>query len=176
MPAMPKDRAIVACRNIMERDHAVTVMQWSVTIAAPAELVFDTIADLRAYDDWLPRSSAFHGTTILTDGPVTVGTRYVEPGPFGTRHGIVTRCSRPKRLDFEQPMTMRPALLGVIGITLTHEIEPAGPDTRLRRRLDLAPNGPARWFAPLLDRAFRAENERMLPILKQACEARASAV
>jgi 3-methyladenine DNA glycosylase Tag len=65
--------------------------------------VFSLLVELRNYDEWLPRSSAFRGTSEIFPGPIAVGTTYVERGPLGVRHGIVTHIVRPTELDFEQP-------------------------------------------------------------------------
>ncbi len=101
-------------------------LRFEADIEATAERVFSLLVELRDYDRWLPPSSAFHGTTRISDGPIGIGTTYVEPGPFGTRHGVVTALVRPTQLDFEQPMTLRPRFLGVLGIRLFHTLTPAG--------------------------------------------------
>jgi hypothetical protein len=128
--------------------------------------VFSILADLRKYDSWLPGSAAFHGTTKIADGPIAVGTTYVEPGPFGIRHGAVTDLSWPTQLNFEQPMTLKPRVLGVIGIKLFHTLTPGTGCVHLLRRLELSPRGPVRLMMPIVTKAFRIENERMMRILK----------
>ena len=87
-------------------------LSFEADIAASAERVFSLLADLRNYAQWLPASSAFYGTSEISEGPVGVGTTYVERTPVGVRHGVVTALVRPTRLDFEQPMTLKPRLLG----------------------------------------------------------------
>jgi uncharacterized protein YndB with AHSA1/START domain len=139
-------------------------------IQASAERVFSLLVELRDYDRWLPRSSAFHGTNKISDGPIKVGTTYVEPGPFGTRHGIVTRLIPPTHLDFEQPMTLRPRFLGVIGIKLFHRLTPGGDHVHVFRRLELLPKGTIKLAMPLVVSAFRSENERMMETLKAFAE------
>lgn len=99
-------------------------LKFEAEIRASAERVFSLLAELRDYDRWLPGSSAFHGTVSISEGPIAVGTTYVEPGPLGTRHGIVREMDRPTRLAFEQPMTLKPPFLGVIGIKLWHALTP----------------------------------------------------
>jgi hypothetical protein len=99
-------------------------LNWETEIAADADGVFSLIVELRDYGRWLPNSSAYHGTLEISDGPIRVGTTYIEPGPLGTRIGRVTKLIRPTTLNFEQPMTMKPSVLGVIGICLFHTISP----------------------------------------------------
>ena len=145
-------------------------LRFETDVGASADDVFSLLADLRGYDRWLPRSSAFHGTSTISDGPIGVGTTYVEPGPLGTRHGVVTRLTRPTRLDFEQPMTLRPSFLGVIGIKLFHTLTPEGDHVHVLRRLELTPSGPIKLAMPLVVSAFRSENERMMQVLKSSAE------
>jgi uncharacterized protein YndB with AHSA1/START domain len=145
-------------------------LRFEADIRASAERVFSLLIDLRNYDRWLPRSSAFHGTTKISDGPIEVGTRYVEPAPLGTRQGVVTGAVRPTLLNFEQPMTLRPRVLGVIGIRLFHTLTPAADSVHVLRRLELAPRGPVALVMPLVTNPFRAENERMMKALKAFAE------
>ncbi|MEJ0065284.1 MAG: SRPBCC family protein [Caulobacteraceae bacterium] len=146
-------------------------LTFEADIRASADRVFSLLADLRGYDRWLPPSPAFRGTTTISEGAIAVGTTYIEPGPLGTRRGVVTEMVRPTRLAFEQPMTLKPAMLGVIGIKLLHTLTLEGPSVRLRRDLDLVPRGPVRWAMPFVVRMFRTENERMMRTLKSYAEA-----
>lgn len=143
-------------------------------IGANAETVFALLADLRDYDRWLPRSQAFHGTSRVSDGPIGVGTTYIEDSPFGVRRGIVTGFVPPTRLDFEQPMQLKPAFLGEIGIKLFHVLAPQRQGVHLLRRLELSPKGFVTPLVPLIAQAFRMENERMMAALKTFAEAEAA--
>jgi uncharacterized protein YndB with AHSA1/START domain len=146
-------------------------LAFEAEIHASAERVFSLLAELRDYERWLPRSPAFHGTVTISDGPIAAGTTYVEPGPLGTRHGTVTKMDRPSRLDFEQPMTLKPRFLGVIGIRLFHTLTPHGPFVQLLRALELTSRGPIGLVMPFVVRMFRAENDRMMQALKAYTEA-----
>jgi uncharacterized protein YndB with AHSA1/START domain len=146
-------------------------LKFEAEIRASAERVFSLLADLRDYDRWLPSSSAFHGTVSISEGPIAVGTTYVEPGPLGTRHGTITEMDRPTRLAFEQPMTLKPRALGVIGIKLFHTLTLNGAAVHLLRALEIRPQGPIRLAIPFVARMFRAENERMMRTLKAYAEA-----
>lgn len=146
-------------------------LEFEADIEATAERVFSLLADLRDYDRWLPGSQAFHGTVRISDGPIVVGTSYVEPGPLGRRHGVVTLMDRPTRLAFEQPMTLKPRFAGVIGIRLLHTLTPNGATVHLKRELELSPRGPIKLAMSLVVKMFRAENERMMRTLKAYAEA-----
>src|ERR1022692_2214939 len=105
-------------------------------IQCPAEKIFDLIIDFSGQDRWLATSSAFHGTTEISSDPVTLGTTYTEPRPFGVRHGTVTEFERPA----EMPGVTR---VGRIGVPR-----------------------PLKLVQPVLVRAFRAESGRTLAALK----------
>ncbi len=130
-------------------------LHWKADIRASAERVFSLLAELRDYDRWLPRSSAFRGTDNISEGPIAVGTTYVEPGPLRVRHGKVIEFVPPTSLSFEQPMTMKPKALGVIGIRLRHTLIPGVDTVHLRRELQLDPHGPVKFAMPLVVLAFR---------------------
>jgi uncharacterized protein YndB with AHSA1/START domain len=168
-------RAGGECRNDEKRPEIVVIaFPFKADIHASAERVFSLLAELRDYDRWLPRSSAFNGTHRISEGPIAVGTTYVEPGPLGVRHGTVTELVRPTRLSFHQPMTMRPRFLGVIDIHLTHTIAPHADFVSLLRVVSLTPHGAVTLAMPLVVRAFRVENERMMRTLKDFAEKDAS--
>jgi uncharacterized protein YndB with AHSA1/START domain len=145
-------------------------LRWEADIRASAERVFSLLAGLRDYDRWLPRSSSFKGTNNISEGPIGVGTTYIEPGPFGVRHGKVTEFVPPTRLSFEQPMTMKPQALGVIGIRLSHTLTPGVDSVHLLRALQIEPQGPVKFALPFVMLAFRAENARMIKTLKAFAE------
>jgi uncharacterized protein YndB with AHSA1/START domain len=145
-------------------------LHFEADIAASVERVFGLLAELRDYDRWLPSSSAFRGTHYISEGPISVGTTYVEPGPFGVRHGRVTEYEPPRRLAFEQPMTLRPGAFGLIGIRLFMTLTPGAGSVHVRRDLQLDPRGPVKWLMPAIIPAFRAENVRMMKMLKAYAE------
>jgi uncharacterized protein YndB with AHSA1/START domain len=143
-------------------------------IRADAGFVFALLADLRDYDRWLPRSTAFHGTSRISEGPIRLGTTYIEESPVGVRHGIVTAFVPPTTLNFEQPMRSKSAVFGEIGIKLFHTLTPQTEGVLVLRQLQLTPKGPVRLFMPIIVRAFRTENERMMTALQSFAEAEAS--
>jgi uncharacterized protein YndB with AHSA1/START domain len=149
---------------------ALVKLRWDIDIRAGAGKVFSILAELRDYGRWLPSSSAFRGTHFISEGPIGVGTTYVEPGPLGVRHGKVTEFVPPTRLCFEQPMTLRPRAMGVLGIRLSHTLTPSGDTVRLCRELELEPDGPVKFLMALVVPAFRAENARMMKKLKAYAE------
>jgi uncharacterized protein YndB with AHSA1/START domain len=134
-------------------------------IQCPAEKIFDVIIDLRGQDRWLTKSSAFHGTSEISSNPVTLGTTYREPGPFGVRHGMVTEFERPAKITFRQPMTMK-LHAGTVDVTLRYTLTPTAESAHVRRVVTLGVPWPLRLFQPLLVHAVRVESRRILLALK----------
>lgn len=145
-------------------------LHFEADIAASAERVFSLLAELRDYDRWLPGSQAFRGTHRISEGPIGVGTTYIEPGPLGVRQGRVTEFVPPTRLSFEQPMSLKPKAFGTIGIRLCHTLTPGAGSVHLLRELQLDPRGLVRFMMPAIVPAFRAENRRMMQTLKTYAE------
>jgi uncharacterized protein YndB with AHSA1/START domain len=134
-------------------------------VLCPAEKIFDLIIDFRGQDRWLPRSSAFHGTTKVSSDPVALGTTYREPGPFGVRNGTVTEFERPTKITFHQPMTMR-LHSGTVDVTLRYTLTPNDGATHVSRVVTLGIPWPLRLLQPILVREFRTESGRTLLALK----------
>ena len=134
-------------------------------IHCSAEKIFDVIIDFRGQDRWLTKSSSFHGTNEISSNPVTLGTTYREPGPFGVRNGTVTEFERPARVTFHQPMTMR-LHAGTIDVTLRYTLSPGEESTRVKRVVTLGIPRSLKLAQPVLVYAFRAESGRTLLALK----------
>lgn len=137
--------------------------------------IFDILADLRHYGDWLPHSLVFKGTTAISPGPIGVGTTYVETSPWGTRRGVVTVIDRPDRIAYWQPMTLSPRWLGTVFVRVEDSLAPVGFSTLLRRDLQLRFRGVVTLAAPIVARSFVSEIERIQKWLKSHAEARTAA-
>jgi uncharacterized protein YndB with AHSA1/START domain len=127
-------------------------------IRCPAAKIFDVIIDFRGQDRWLTKSSAFHGTSQTSSNPVTLGTTYREPGPFGVRHGTVTEFERPAKITFHQPMTIK-LHAGTVDVTTRYTLTPQAETTHVQRVVTLGVPWSLKLFQPLLVRAFRVESD-----------------
>jgi len=143
----------------------MTELKLEADIGAPAENVFDLITDFGGQDRWLTRSSSFRGTTVLTPGPVALGTRYRESEPFGVRNGTVTEFERPARVTFHQPMTIR-LHAGTIDVTVRYTLTPDAGSTHVTRVVTLGIPWSLRLLRPVLAGAFKKESRRTLLALK----------
>jgi uncharacterized protein YndB with AHSA1/START domain len=139
-------------------------------IYCPAETIFDLITDFRGQDRWLSRSSAFRGTSAISENPVELGTTYREPGPLGVRNGVVTELERPTKITFDQPMTIR-LHAGVVDITMRYTLEPRGESTHVERHVTIDVPWTLKPFQPAIVHAFRVESGRTLVALKAYADA-----
>ncbi len=142
----------------------------STTIDQSRTVVFDHLIDLRRYDQWLPPSSVFRGTTSIADGPIRPGTTYVESSVWGTRQGTIEAMGRPCVVSYRQPMTLRPRWLGVVDVHIHDTLEVVGQSTVLTRNIRLGFNGPVRFVRRAVARAFRREIMRTHAALKAYAE------
>ena len=143
-------------------------------IGCSAERLFDLIVDLRGQDQWLGRSSAYHGTEAFSSNPAVLGTTYREPGPLGVRNGTVTEFDRPSKVAFHQPMTLRFGL-GTIDILMRYALSERPRVTHVERTLTIALPKTLTVFRPVLVRQFKAENVRALAALRAHAEGRTAA-
>lgn len=134
-------------------------------ISCPAERIFDLIVDFAGQDRWLTRSSAFRGTHQVSTDPVSLGTTYREPGPFGVRNGTVTELERPTKVTFHQPMTLKLGV-GILDVTVRYTLSPDVGKTHVRRVCSLGIPGHLKLLTPVIAAQFRAESARTLRALK----------
>jgi hypothetical protein len=138
-------------------------------IRCPAETIFEVIIDFRGQERWLPMSSAFRGTTEISSDPVTLGTTYREPGPFGVRNGTVTEFERPAKITFHQPMTLR-LHSGTIDVTLRYRLMAGTGSIHVNRTVTLGIPRSLTLVRPVIVRQFRSESARTLQMLKEYAE------
>jgi uncharacterized protein YndB with AHSA1/START domain len=148
----------------------VTEIPAETDIRCPAETIFDLIIDFGGQDRWLTRSSAYHGTMEVSTDPVTLGTTYREPGPFGVRHGRVTEFERPTAITFHQPMTIR-LHAGIVDVVMRYTLTPGDGSTRVQRLVTLGIPWSLKLLQPVLIREFRTESTRTLMALKAYADA-----
>ena len=66
-------------------------------VRGPAEKVFDLITDFGGQDRWLAKSSSFRGTTLLSSGPVGLGSDTASPSRSACGTGRSRNSSPPRR-------------------------------------------------------------------------------
>lgn len=143
----------------------MTELKLDADIGCPAEKVFDLITDFGGQERWLAPSSSFRGTTVISPGPVALGTTYRESEPFGVRNGTVTEFERPAKVTFHQPMTIK-LHAGTIDVTVRYTLTPNAGSTHVTRVVTLGVPWSLKLFQPVLVSAFRKESKRTLLALK----------
>jgi uncharacterized protein YndB with AHSA1/START domain len=142
-------------------------MQFTTTIQAPPEQVFNLIADLPNYGKWLPPSNLYGSVTQYSDLPVHKGTQYVDQGKASRMTGAVTEFDPPRRITFRQTSV---SLFGQLTIQIRYTLEPAGDGTRVLRETTITPSGGFRLLQPAILRPILRENERILGRMKAYLE------
>jgi len=142
-------------------------MQFETVIHRPVEDVFALIADLPNYAKWLSTSQLYAGVTQYSELPVREGTRYVDTGKMTRMTGAVTAFEPPSRMSFRQESI---SLFGALNIEIRYVLAAEGDETRVTRRVIVNSSGGYSLLQPVLLRAIRKENERILAAMKAYLE------
>ena len=133
-------------------------------IHRPPEDVFDFCSDLRSELQWNPKAKYVEK---LTDGPVSVGTRYQarwsNSGPTAVE---VIRFDPPRRWE---TTTRAPGM----NVRFQGTVTDATPGARYTASLELHPKGLARLVAPLALLAMRRQDQQHMHRIRQALESSA---
>ena len=147
-------------------------------VAAPADVLFDLLADLPEYHRWLPGSEQFGRTTDVDPYPVRLGSRYHDGKPDGSGRdwwGTVTGYQPPGCLDFQHTIRVAP-LRATVDVHIHYSLEAEAEDaaTAVTRWLVLDFTMPAvvRPLRRLIIKAFDQENVRTMAALQRYAEER----
>ena len=143
-------------------------------IADSPETIFDLVADMPNYGEWLPDSAAFGGTIDVTPYPVRLGTTYVDAGPI-LKPGSVTEYDRPNHISFHHTVQVRKSFLNTdIDARIRYTFDAKNGGTHVDRRLVLTfdLHAVSSLVLPILLFGFRQENNRTLAALKRYVEGR----
>lgn len=112
------------------------VLRVEEAIAAPAEVVYDLLADVRSHLEWggrMQRKKTFRLLSIQApEGPASVGTEFSSSGAdaMGTFNdtSVVTEATRPSLFEFVTEARLSTKKGKVVPWTLVHryEIDPRG--------------------------------------------------
>jgi uncharacterized protein YndB with AHSA1/START domain len=96
MGTLEGGRATVASSTV--RFESRTVIQ------QPVEVVFERLADLPGYREWMHRTGLFRRCTLTSEGPVREGTTYSDATRMGTFAGEVTEFVPHSRIAFRETL------------------------------------------------------------------------
>jgi len=140
--------------------------QVSVTSDAPPEVVYDTIANLRAHLEWSGDRATDDKFKLLSleapEGPATVGTTFSSSGAAenGTFHdrSVVTDAKRPHRFVIETDSRLERTRGRTWEVHFIHryDVEPDGNGSRIvyTETVERANYQPY-WLHPLIRPIFR---------------------
>jgi uncharacterized protein YndB with AHSA1/START domain len=74
------------------------------TIDRPISDVFARLADLEGYRTWMRRTGLFRRSRQTSDGPLTLGSAYLDATWMGTFRGEVTDYDPPARIGFRETL------------------------------------------------------------------------
>jgi uncharacterized protein YndB with AHSA1/START domain len=137
-------------------------------IDSPAEQVFELATDLPRYSDWMPRSGIFKECRQTSDGPVGLGTTYLDDGRMGLFRGEVVTFEKPTRVVFKE--TRRWFGSTAIDVRLLYEFLPASRGTAVHHTAESELHGMMRMMRPMVALIGRGERRRTVAALKKAAE------
>ena len=148
-----------------------TKMKFSTHIKRDPQAVFALLHDLHNYHTWLPHSDTFEGMRDISDNPVQEGTTYIDGEKF-TMYGSVIKVNPDKNIAFRQKGKFKLAgfLPAGLDLTIHYTIEPDDEGTHLIRDYELNVSGVLHLLKPILIRSIKAENERIMNIIKSHLE------
>lgn len=146
-------------------------LQFEIVIAAERDLVFETLADIAAYPDWLPPSPTFGTIRDVQPTPPQLGTTYTDAVQGPPMRGEIIVFERPYQIGFRQ---MTHIGLAFIRFAMTVEslytLTEQANGTHIRRDYQLETQGLLRFLEGRIVRMGATENERILATLKQHLE------
>ncbi len=136
-------------------------------IDAPIDDVFDRIADIGGYAEWMPkRGSLLRQTEQTSPGPVGLGTTYFDQTSAGDTPGDVAEFERPTRIVFHWWDASSSGRLKAEGWP-GYRLAPIGPgSTEVRHHARLQIYGFSRLATPVYRWLARRERTVVIEALK----------
>jgi hypothetical protein len=132
-------------------------------IAAPPDQVFDFCSDLRSELIWNPNAEQVEK---LTDGPVSVGTRF--RARWSNAGEVIVEL-----VDFERPKSWATrSMARGMEVVFRGTVVGQNGGTRYLARMELTPRGLAWLYAPLALLGMRRQDTTNMRLIKEALESR----
>ena len=93
-------------RNGVVKNTGITTVRSEArtTINRPIGDVFARLADLDDYGTWMRRTGLFRRSGQTSDGPLGLGTAYIDATRMGTFRGQITDYQPPSRIAFRETL------------------------------------------------------------------------
>jgi len=137
-------------------------------IDCTVEQAFERAIDLSHYSDWMPRNGVFKKSIQTSDGPVGLGTEFVDQGRMGTFRGDVVEFHRPSRVVFNE--TLRWFGRPVVEARLQYEFRAVPRGTALHHVAGSELHGLLRLMRPIVAVIGGGERQRTVRALKRSLE------
>ena len=135
-------------------------------IRRPAGEVFERLADMPGYRQWMHRDGVFGGTELTSPLPIRAGTTYVDRTRMGRYIGEVTEHVPSTRLAFSETFSLfgRP----VSRARPSYVLEPDGDSTVVHHTAEADLYGPMRLFKPAAAWMVNRERSHTLASLERS--------
>ena len=149
---------------------AASIMRFEArtVIHRPASEVFERLADLPGYRQWMHRDGVFGGTELTSPPPIRAGSTYVDHTRMGRFVGEVTEHVPGARIAFSETLSW-------FGRPLTqarprYELVADGDSTVVHHVAEGELYGPMRLLKPAAARMANRERAHTLASLKRSLE------
>lgn len=138
----------------------MVVIENSVLIARPPEVVFDYLTDLRHELEWNPQCRSMEK---ISDGPIGLGTKFLakwKQSPL-----IEVECTA-----FDRPRAWQYTNGGPLAVVFDVTLTPEDGGARLSSHFVAQPLGPMKLIFPLVLRSLRRAEKNNMRYIKEALE------
>ena len=141
------------------------------TVTAPVDDVFDRLADIEGYNDWMPRTGSIRRhSQQVTPGQPGLGTTYLDRTVFGPTPGEIAEFEPPHTLVYHWWDRSRTGRLQLEGWP-EYSLQADGPGaTVVRHRVTIHTHGIYRLATPLLRRITLRERTTIMEALTASFE------
>ena len=137
-------------------------------IARPIEQVFERATDLSQYADWMPHTGVFRKCSDVSEGPVRLGTTYLDQGRMGSFRGEISEFERPSRVVYKE--TLRWFGTPVVVGRIEYEFSPDPRGTAVHHVAESELHGIFRLMRPMVAVIGRGERQRTVTALRRSLE------
>ena len=138
------------------------------TIDRPIGQVFTRLADVNGYGTWMRRTGLFRRSGQSSNGPLGLGTTYIDATRMGTFHGHVTDYDPPARIGFRE--TLRWFGSDLMEARPAYVLEEDGGTTIVHHVAEGELFGMMRVMKPVAALLARSERARTIASLRRSFE------
>ncbi len=143
-------------------------VEFKTKINRPIEDVFYRIVNLNHYSNWLPKSRVFLDCRQTSEGPVDLGTTFIDKTRIGIYQGEVTDFQRPARVNFR--MRLRWLGINVMESRPGYILESVDGGTNVHHIAEGRTFGIFKLMEPYVALRARQERKRTVDALKKSLE------